>query len=279
MQLRCDVQTEPFHDCSRCVKHKLHCAIDPGFRRQEKRQQYAELEKELAALRAENAELKAGFPRGLQPAPTRPSPFPLAQSQFPGPNEAAASRSLLDLAQGYDGAYGTGGKEPTMTTLARVTITEGQVNELFSTFFAKYHPYMPLLSPETTPSAYFSLSPLLYWTIISVASRRYSSRPTLLIELKQPLNDLVFDTIRAIPQTYHAVKALVLLCAWPLPTNSTSLDPSMMICGTMIQLAMQFGLHRPAHAQDFARTKIDLREEDVKDRMNTWVACNVQAQQ
>ncbi|KAK8198635.1 hypothetical protein M8818_006502 [Zalaria obscura] len=112
----------------------------------------------------------------------------------------------------------------------------------------------------------------------AVASRRYSTRSTLLVELQQPVAELLWSTVSGVPQTYHIVKALCLLCAWPLPTSSTSVDPSMMICGTMVQLAMQFGLHRPSHAQDFSRYRIELREEDIRDRMNTWVAVNLMAQ-
>lgn len=288
LQLRCDVVTEPqFQPCSRCIKHHLHCAIDPGFRRQEKRQQYAELEKELAALKAENAELRAG-----RLPPTRPGPHPYtapkasaaaaAASAFPGPNEAAASRSLLDLAQGqnqsHEDSYTSNGNQPTANTLGPVVLSDVELSELFAIFFTRYHPYLPLLSTDISHSAYFNLHPLLHWTIITVASRRYDRRPTLLAELKQPVTDLLSETIFSAPQTYHVVKALCLLCTWPLPTNSTSLDLSMMICGTMVQLAMQFGLHRPSHAQDFSRYKIELREEDIKDRMNTWVACNIVAQ-
>jgi len=274
--------TEPqLQACSRCIKHNLHCAIDPGFKRQEKRQQYAELEKQLQALRAENAELKSGLPRGLPPA--RPAPYPLTNGQgsnFPGPNEAAASRSLLDLAQGYDGTgvMLSGAREPTLNALGKVTLTDHQISELFSLYFARYHPYLPLLSPDLHSTTYFGFSPLLYWTILVVASRRYEGRSGLLSELKQPLHQLLWDTISSVPQTYHVVKALCLICAWPLPTSSTSLDPSMVICGNMVQIAMQFGLHRPSHAQDFSRTKLVLREEDIKDRMDTWVAVNIIAQ-
>ncbi|KAF2151762.1 hypothetical protein K461DRAFT_257205 [Myriangium duriaei CBS 260.36] len=285
-KLRCDVATEPqFKPCSRCTKHKLSCAIDPGFKRQEKRQQYAELERELAALRAENAELKAGFPQGLTPvmAPNRPPIMPYPQNVSAGAtygasNEAAASRSLLDLASGFDSSLIASARAPSANTLAKVTLQDDQIGELFDIFFAHYHPYLPLLSPDTPPAGYFDLSPLLYWTIITVASRRYEPRRALLSELKPPLHELLWDTVGSVPQTYHAVKALCLLCAWPLPTSSTSLDPSMIICGTMVQSAMQFGLHRPSHAQDFSRIKLELREEDIKDRMNTWVAVNICAQ-
>ncbi|KAJ9621914.1 hypothetical protein H2203_006795 [Taxawa tesnikishii (nom. ined.)] len=253
-KLKCNVVTEPeLKPCSRCIKHHLHCAIDPGFRRQEKRQQHAEIERE----------------GGFGPA----------SSAFPGPNEAAASRSLLDLAQGFDSSYsGSASKEPTTHTLGRVALTDKEMSELFAIYFANYHPYLPLLSHDVTSTQLFSLHPLVYWAVIAVASRRYEARPTLLIELSQPLTDFVWSTVASVPQTYHVVKALCLLCAWPLPINSTSTDPSMTIAGVMVQLAMVFGLHRPSHAQDFSRYRIELREEDIKDRMNTWVAVNLMAQ-
>jgi hypothetical protein len=52
----------------------------------------------------------------------------------------------------------------------------------------------------------------------------------------------------------------------------------MMLTGIMFQLALQHGLHRPSHAQDFSRFRIDLREEDVADRMNTWATVNIVCQ-
>lgn len=51
-----------------------------------------------------------------------------------------------------------------------------------------------------------------------------------------------------------------------------------MLNGLMMQVAMQIGLHRPSHAQDFARFKIEFREEELKDRVRTWVACNMVSQ-
>lgn len=46
----------------------------------------------------------------------------------------------------------------------------------------------------------------------------------------------------------------------------------------MMQIAMQIGLHRPSHAQDFTKFRVELREEELKDRVKTWAACNVVAQ-
>lgn len=238
-------------------------------------------------MRVQNAQLKAGLPQGLQPimpASQRATLSPFAgmsgsSTSYGGANEAAAaSRSLLDLASGFDSSLIASARAPTINSLAKVTLSDEQIAELFGIYFTRYHPYLPLLSNEVSPASYFELCPLLYWTIITVASRRYQGRPGLLSELKPPMHELLWDTIGSVPQTHHVAKALCLLCAWPLPTSSTSLDPSILICGAMVQVAMQFGLHRPSHAQDFSRTKLELREEDIKDRMNTWVAVNICAQ-
>ncbi|KAI7054019.1 hypothetical protein KC352_g44958, partial [Hortaea werneckii] len=51
-----------------------------------------------------------------------------------------------------------------------------------------------------------------------------------------------------------------------------------MLAGVMFQLAMQYGLHRPSHAQDFSRFRVDLHEEDIADRLNTWATVNIVAQ-
>ena len=51
-----------------------------------------------------------------------------------------------------------------------------------------------------------------------------------------------------------------------------------MLCGIMVQLAKTIGLHRPSHAQDFERFKVDLRQDELRDRYYTWAACNIVAQ-
>ena len=168
-------------------------------------------------------------------------------------------------------------------TLGGITITEDDLKKLFNIYFQHYHPFLPLLSPdlmmkEMRLDAYYNLHPLIHWTIIATAARRFDARPGLLVEIQGPLTDMLWTTLSQVPQTYHVCKALALLCSWPLPNSSTSQEPTMMLAGTMFQLAMQYGLHRPSHAQDFSRFRIDLREEDIADRLNTWASVNIVAQ-
>ena len=210
---------------------------------------------------------------------------PVAQMSgagYLGPNEAAASRSLLDLSQGFRELPST--PFPSITpgtstrTLGNVSLTDQETSELFSIFFNSYHQFLPILSPETPYSEYYKQHPLLHWTILGVASRRYEAKPGLLMQVQQPLESLLWTTLSGVPQTYHVVKALALLCCWPLPNSSTSAEPTMMLAGMMFQLAMQYGLHRPSHAQDFSRFRIELHDEEVTDRLHTWATVNIIAQ-
>lgn len=145
-------------------------------------------------------------------------------------------------------------------------------------FFALFHPFCPFLNPERPPDYYLSASPLLFWVILSVGARHYETEPTLFNSLAGPVTRLLWVTISEVPQNYHVVKALALLCTWSFPTSSTTTDPTFTICGIMMQIALQIGLHRPSHAQDFSKFKIELRDADLKDRVRTWAICNIVAQ-
>lgn len=50
-----------------------------------------------------------------------------------------------------------------------------------------------------------------------------------------------------------------------------------MLCGLMMQISMQLGLHRPVQAEEFTTFQIG-HSEAVKDRLQTWVVCNIVAQ-
>jgi hypothetical protein len=145
-------------------------------------------------------------------------------------------------------------------------------------FFTFYHPFLPFLDQEMAAEQYFSTCSLLFWTILSVGARRYQTDTHLLNALAGPVMRLVWSTLADIPQNYHVVKALCLLCTWPFPTSSTSTDPTFLLCGMMMQIAMQLGLHRPSHARDFTKFRVELIESELRDKVCTWAVCNTVAQ-
>ncbi|KAI7286347.1 hypothetical protein KC345_g1286 [Hortaea werneckii] len=297
-KLRCNVVAGPgeqYRPCDRCIKHGLKCSIDNDFKRLGKRAAHEEMVKELDMARAKLAQYEAmgitlpndqttpnyGSSYTTSPAGSAPAAH-MTGSSLLGPNEAAASRSLIDLSQGYREMPPT--SYPSITpgaspkTLRGVSLTEEQITDLYGIYFTSFHPFLPVLNPDFNYNQYYTLHPLLHWTIISVAARRYDNKPGLLVELQQPLEEMLWTTLSHVPQVYHVTKALALLCAWPMPTSSTSTEPTMMLAGVMFQLAMQYGLHRPSHAQDFSRFRVDLHEEDIADRLNTWATVNIVAQ-
>lgn len=294
-KLRCDVIQDPFMDCSRCRRLKLDCKIESNFKRVGKRSRNAEMEREIIELRRQiananansnNASLKSQVPPAKQETSTMSTPLsvgpmyqtptPLSADQYMGSHEAVAS--LLDLRSGFDGAnyMRNGGHQ--FKRIEDVMVAADRINELFNLFFTFYHPYLPFLDRDITPEEYYATSPLLFWMIISVGARRYQTDVHLMNSLAGPVTRLVWSTIADIPQSFHAVKAICLLCTWPFPTSSTSTDPTFMLCGLMIHVAMQLGLHRPSHTQDFSKFSVELIESELRDKVRTWAICNIVAQ-
>lgn len=149
---------------------------------------------------------------------------------------------------------------------------------MICSYFLHYHPFLPILDSSCTPDFYYDSSKLLFWAIISVASRKFRTDPQLVLSLALQVNNLLWEQVKEVPQSYLVVKAVCLLCTWPLPVSSTSADPTYMLSGLNMHLAMAMGLHRPSHSQDFSKFKAELMEEELRDRVRTWASCNAVAQ-
>ncbi|KAK4039324.1 hypothetical protein C8A01DRAFT_47174 [Parachaetomium inaequale] len=289
LQLRCDVVQEPFQSCSRCNRLKLECKIESNFKRVGKRSKHAEMEKEIERLRrAVEAARAQGFALDEDDEALHSAVHSAMQSQLQSPVVASqythtrnpslmgsdeAVSSLLHLKRGGSYALPRIARE-----LDNFRLTEDEESQLFSQFFNYYHPFLPFLNPAQTPDQYYQQNPLLYWAIIAVASRRFGSDPNILTKLSGPLTRLLWSTVGDVPQSYFVVKALCLLCTWPLPTSTTSADPTHILCGVMMKTATGIGLHRPNHTNDFSRVAVELNKEGLHDRIKTWAVCNIVAQ-
>lgn len=282
-KLKCNVQQDPFVSCARCQKQGLRCVIEPNFKRVGKRNRNAEMEKEMEYLRERLAMYEGQSTPNTQPGRTAshaksdvhmftPGTMPKLEDDafLQTQHQQVAATSLLDLRSGSPMFFSLGSGE--------VRLGQNEVNDLFAEYFQLYHPFLPFLDPVRSPEEYYSQDhKLLFWAVVAVAARRYGPRPTLLKDLAKPLGDLIWDSIRNQPN-HHVVKALCLLCTWPLPAERTVTDPTFILSGTMMQIAMQIGLHQPTHPQDFSRTNVRLQQEDIHDRLRTWAVCNIVAQ-
>jgi hypothetical protein len=260
---------------------KLECKIESNFKRVGKRSKHAEMEKQIETLRRslqraqaqgfmveDEEEIESPMANGLYGNNTNLK----AQQAFLGGNDEAVS-SLLHLKQ--SGSYNL----PRIThQLEDVRLTEESVNRLFSEYFNYYHPFLPFLNSQQAPEQYFAQSSLLFWSIISVAARRTTVLDNLLTSIAGPLSRLLWTTIGGVPGSHHVVKALCLLCTWPLPTSTTATDPTHILSGVLMKAATGIGLHRPSHAQDFSRVSVDLNKDELHDRVTTWAVCNIVSQ-
>lgn len=267
------------------MKQNLRCVIEPNFKRVGKRNRNAEMEKEMEYLRErlalyEGPQALSGQPMLSAPQPSLdanafhadPAPKVEDEAFLQTQHQQVAATSLLDLRSGSPMFYPLGSGE------SHIRLSHSEVTELFADYFQLYHPFLPFLDQVRSPDEYYSQDhKLLFWAIISVAARRNSNRPGLLRDLSRPLTDLIWDSIRNQPN-HHVVKALCLLCTWPIPAERTVTDPTFILCGAMMQVAMQIGLHQPTHPQDFSRTKVRLQQQDINDRLRTWAVCNIVAQ-
>ncbi|KJZ77382.1 hypothetical protein HIM_03106 [Hirsutella minnesotensis 3608] len=280
-KLRCDVNQDPFRSCSRCNRLKLECKIESNFKRVGKRSKHAEMEKEIERLRRNVARARSqGYVLDEDDevdSPIAPSTATYTHTRNPslmGSDEAVSS--LLHLKRG--GSYNV---QPHYShELEGVRLTDTDVTHLFNEFFAFYHPFLPFLNPQQPPDQYKQQHPLLFWSIIAVAARRCSppDYPNLLTNLSGPMTRYLWTTIGEVPSNYHVVKAMCLLCTWPLPTSTTTSDPTHILCGVMMKTATGIGLHRPNHIRDFSRVSVELNKEQLHDRVTTWAVCNIVAQ-
>ncbi|CAK42661.1 hypothetical protein M747DRAFT_313759 [Aspergillus niger ATCC 13496] len=172
--------------------------------------------------------------------------------------------------------------DTTSPTLSRsldfVHLHGHQVNALFNIFFTHYHPYVPLLDPTISPDQYYARSAVLFWSIILLASRRYTEEPGLFVSLTAPVKKLIWDTIANPPHTWHVVQAIILVCLWPFPTSSLSSDITSILLSTAQTISLRIGLHRPEAIQDFSRTKRRLMPDEMAEVARTWATCYITAQ-
>lgn len=137
---------------------------------------------------------------------------------------------------------------------------------------------MPILEACNSPDYLYSQCPSLFWTVISVASRRDDEEATLLASLKEPIQALLWHTVYHPPHSRLELKAMILTCLWPFPTSSMSSDPSYILASVAKTSAMHVGIHKPQFVQDFSRTKFRFNPDELKDALMVWSACFIAAE-
>jgi len=144
------------------------------------------------------------------------------------------------------------------------------IDDCFELYFRDYHPQIPVIDASLTANYVYSRSQLLFWTIIAIGSRRYPKHPTLISSLAPRVMHLALSSLNARSQPIQAIKGLMLLLTYPFSSNSFIRDPTFVLSGSLLHMAMQCGLHAPIFSNDFSRINTKLTEQEVLRRAEIW---------
>jgi transcriptional regulatory protein LEU3 len=137
-------------------------------------------------------------------------------------------------------------------------------------YFKDYHFMLPILDPSVTPNTFYQHAPFLFWVVVSIGSRRYTRQPTLTRALALPVTQLALQSIIVRSKPIERMKGLILLLNWPFPSGPFYHDPSFLLGGTLLHMAMHCGLHAPTFSQDFSKTYLKLSEQELIRRAEMW---------
>ncbi|KAF2461481.1 Zn(II)2Cys6 transcription factor [Lineolata rhizophorae] len=287
-KVRCDVSEDHDKPCTRCRKLHLECVISEPFKREHKRQRLSELEKERDALRrrleanqdgvhqspiamlSAAAELDASRSRATRILPVTPVTTNGLSSA--GETHPENDTPLILVRQPSEGvSTGSGPTEP--RSLCGLHLPSDVIDDLFRIYFDQYARFIPILDPNISPNAFYAQSSLLFWTIISLASRRYTKDPTISPLVATKVVHLAYESLQNTKVDIPIVQGLLLVLSWPLPKTYLTKDYAFPMAGAMIHTAMGLGLHSPLSSQDFSRVKIKLSESDINAQTELWAYC------
>ncbi|KAJ5555850.1 hypothetical protein N7461_004320, partial [Penicillium sp. DV-2018c] len=277
---KCDVWHESV-PCSRCRKRNLECTIDDSFTRVHKRRRYIELEHENEQWRQQLQNSRQLIATSL-PAALPTVPAPIAESAVIKPDAHLGDpRALMQSYPQHQRPLPDSTQVAIMgdddgtcpRSLKNVTVTGGEVDELYQIFFRHYASFLPILDAQTRPNTYYAQSPFLFWAILGVSSRSYGRNPTLQFALAQEVTEMAFMSVLSTCPPWHIIQGLLILLTWPFPKENRP-DVTFPMSGMLLHVAMQNGFHIPMSSHEFSRVKIPAPSElDMVRRSELWAHC------
>ncbi|KAH8820272.1 hypothetical protein F5884DRAFT_41102 [Xylogone sp. PMI_703] len=281
-KLRCDRSNDArSQSCSRCRRLRLDCQVDLAFKRVNKRLKINELAEQVDRLNSVVGSLRNESESGRDSSNNVPTD-PREVSAYASNKEGSMPTSLSPPSVSASSHHTPANYQPLGPSQSRsletIELPGERISHMFKDYFEHYHHFFEILDPTLSPDQYYSRSPLLFWCIISIASRRYADDLSLLAALNPSVTKLSWSTISVLPHSRYTVQALLLLAFWSFPTNSMSTDQSFLHVSVAKTAAMQLGLHRPETVQDYRRVKTHFALEEFQETMKVWAGCFIVAQ-
>jgi hypothetical protein len=135
-------------------------------------------------------------------------------------------------------------------------------------FEENYYRHCPILDTNMSIATLHQTSPILFWTIIMIASRWHPSLYYLCNSLLDPYLSLLGKTLVEPIYSIEPIQAIALRCFWPLSVPRQVDDPSWNYCGFMTSAAMRMGLNRVTWDTQGSSPK-----GVINIKRKTWMAC------
>ncbi|KAI0867695.1 hypothetical protein GGS24DRAFT_484795 [Hypoxylon argillaceum] len=254
----CDARKKPVNTpCSRCSKNNIECRFDKNFKRILTRKLTANLTNELHQLRTS----QAAFERGVPYSPE----IPLREPESLSPHVPFFFTNVAEPLSDF--------------SIGDISIPARTMVELMQHFGNQYHVNAHFIQPVESLASFHSASPLLFWTIVLLASRFHSEHGGLYEQLLSPHEQLLRSLSTTAIQSIHEIHALLLLCLWPIPKRPEWSSPTwnyiVLAAGACMRLNLDKSTPRdpveirsstPEHSQKH-------EEARIRTRKLTWLAC------
>ncbi|CRG86076.1 hypothetical protein PISL3812_03079 [Talaromyces islandicus] len=146
------------------------------------------------------------------------------------------------------------------------------IDHCFRLFFRDYHPLLPVLDPTIMPNNLYGKSPVLFWVVVSIGARKNLAHPNLITALSSRVSPLILTSLSTRTRSLEAIKAMLLLMEWPFPSNPYQGEPSFVLSGALVHMAMQNGLHTPYLSKDVPKLEAQssFMESSTVERIRLW---------
>ncbi|KAL2886339.1 putative transcription factor SEF1 [Ceratocystis lukuohia] len=151
------------------------------------------------------------------------------------------------------------------------------IDYYFDMYFEHFHPYFPIIRSRD-PDQTYTESPLLFWTILCIVSRRYARSATTFEFLIEALPREIWPVLCSHLVPVASINALLLLSMWSLPTERLLSDPALTYASIAVSASLVVGLHtmKGGHAHFcFGPRKMDVSDEEAA---YSWAGCNIVGQ-
>ncbi|CAK7240650.1 MAG: hypothetical protein STHCBS139747_002096 [Sporothrix thermara] len=170
-----------------------------------------------------------------------------------------------------------GGRTAEPRALKSRAFSGEDINYYFDKYFDHFHQHFPIIRSRDPDKCYES-APILFWTIIVIAARRFARDDTVLPFLTESLTSEVWGVMGNPPLPLGVINALLLLCAWPFTTIRFLRDPSLIFSSIAMSSCFMIGLHtgRGEHPE-LVNPNFQIRNTD-EEATFTWAGFNIISQ-